>query len=437
MQINSGKINNKKVALILCIITIIIFIYSSILEKYNIITYTSILVMISIGILFLNNFKLISAPIIFLAFYIYVIALGPIILMYQGKDFGYNYQNIILGTLLCFFIGNIIAGFFKLKKHNTNLKKIRFKIGISKKNILYILYFISIIFSVIYFYKNRIFLFSGDIENGRISAVSGNGILLYGIQLQILIIAMFLDLYYKNKKNNIDNKRELIILWGLIFLSTIIMLLTGFRSNVMTLYVILFIMYAGKNNIKSYKIIGCGIVFVFLIAILSIIRSGENVKMLQLLLSGLYVNDINLNYVFSTFPKKVEFQHGYTYLINILMLKPGPDLDFTLWLKEQIGITFNGGGVTPTILGEFYMNFGNLSMYIGMFFLGILGEKLNNYFNCNNKNFISSFYVWQFAHCASGGIANVMIIVILFTIVYKSITLFSNTNIAGVKVDEE
>ena len=159
--------------------------------------------------------------------------------------------------------------------------------------------------------------------------------------------------------------------------------------------------------------------------------------MLQFFLSGLYVNDINLNYVFSTFPKKVEFQHGYTYLINILMLKPGPDLDFTLWLKEQIGITFNGGGVTPTILGEFYMNFGNLSMYIGMFFLGILGEKLDNYFNCNNKNFISSFYVWQFAHCASGGIANVMIIVILFTIVYKSITLFSNTNIAGVKVDEE
>ena len=75
-----------------------------------------------------------------------------------------------------------------------------------------------------------------------------------------------------------------------------------------------------KNNIKSYKIIGCGIAFVFLIAILSIIRSGENVKMLQSLLSGLYVNDINLNYVFSTFPKKVEFQHGYTYLINILMV---------------------------------------------------------------------------------------------------------------------
>ena len=80
---------------------------------------------------------------------------------------------------------------------------------------------------------------------------------------------------------------------------------------------------------------------------------------------------------------------------------------------------------------------GNIAQYIGMFFLGILGEKLDNYFNCNNKNFISSFYVWQFAHCASGGIANVMIIVILFTIVYKSITLFSNTNIAGVKVDEE
>ena len=67
-----------------------------------------------------------------------------------------------------------------------------------------------------------------------------------------------------------------------------------------------------------------------------------------------------------------------------------------------------------------------LSMYLGMFLLGIASVKINNYFEKNNCNFLSSFYIWQFAHCISGGIANVMIIVILFTILYTIIEMLES-----------
>lgn len=113
-----------------------------------------------------------------------------------------------------------------------------------------------------------------------------------------------------------------------------------------------------------------------------------------------------------------NYTDGYTYLINLIMLLPGPDPDFTLWLKEQIGISFAGGGVTPTVVGEFYINFGVLGMYIGMFLMGILGVYVYRYFRRHSDTFLGVFYLWQFAHCVSGGIANVMVTVLLYTIVY-------------------
>ena len=59
-----------------------------------------------------------------------------------------------------------------------------------------------------------------------------------------------------------------------------------------------------------------------------------------------------------------------------------------------------------------------------MFLLGMLGNKITQYFKKHRKTFLGSFYLWQFAHCVSGGIANVMILVLLYTIVYWVLMMF-------------
>lgn len=131
------------------------------------------------------------------------------------------------------------------------------------------------------------------------------------------------------------------------------------------------------------RIIFYGLLCIIGVAALGAIRttmSGGVSSTLTSLFTSLYVGDININYMYNTFPGKVDFQYGYTYLINFLMLLPGPDLDFTLWLKEQVGITFSGGGLTPTIIGEFYINFGEISIFIGLFLLGAFSVYLNRYF---------------------------------------------------------
>ena len=257
-------------------------------------------------------------------------------------------------------------------------------------------------------------------------AISGSGAILYISQLTILIVPMMYDLYFYGKKNKIRtiSKEELI---SLAVLACGTLLFSGFRAPVMSMAICLIVLIIQKNNIKNTHIIYMGALLVILVEILGMTRnmmSGVvNKGFIATMQTSLIVNAINLKYVFNTFPSRVPFQRGYTYLINLLMLMPGPDQDFTLWLKDQIGISFAGGGVTPTIMGEFYINFGIVGMYIGMFILGATGVYIYRYFKKHSNTFLGVFYVWQFAHCASGGIANVMITVILYTIVYWGIMM--------------
>ena len=131
MVINYKKISNRMVGIICCFIAIVLSIISYITNCYTISTYLLILIAITLGFLFFNKFKLISATVLFLLFYIYAVALGPVILMHQNRYFSYNYQNIILVTLICFFIGNILATYIKKDRDKKlNIRKIKLKVKI-------------------------------------------------------------------------------------------------------------------------------------------------------------------------------------------------------------------------------------------------------------------------------------------------------------------
>ena len=71
------------------------------------------------------------------------------------------------------------------------------------------------------------------------------------------------------------------------------------------------------------------------------------------------------------------------------------------------------------------MNFGVVSMYIGFLLLGLLGFTANELSKKRKYDFFSTYLVVQYFHCISGGIANVMIPVLLMLIVYFAIHIFS------------
>ena len=404
---------------ILLVISSVVYFCVLVLNAENVWTYFIELAMLILTIVLFNKKSLVSANVLFVAYFCYTVALGPLFLLVENVDYGYSYFNVVLGSLLAFAWGN---AFFANKrfKHSIEDKGI-FRLSLSRKMALRILYAISLLASIYFLVKNRALIFGGNLGASRMDAIAGNGAILYISQLPILLVPMMYDLYFygKQKRKRTISKLELIFT---AILACGTLLISGFRAPVMSMVICLTVLVIQKNNIKNTHIICMGILMIILVEILGMARnvlSGvTNRSFIATMQTSLIVNSINLKYVFNTFPSKIPFQHGYTYLINLLMLRPGPDPDFTLWLKEQIGISFAGGGVTPTIMGEFYINFGITGIYVGMFILGAVGVYVHRYFKRHSNTFLGVFYVWQFAHCASGGIANVMITVILYTIVY-------------------
>lgn len=53
---------------------------------------------------------------------------------------------------------------------------------------------VSFVFEAIYIIKNYNLLFGGNLESGRIDAMAGNGILLYGMWLGIIAVCLLFEL---------------------------------------------------------------------------------------------------------------------------------------------------------------------------------------------------------------------------------------------------
>lgn len=78
------------------------------------------LALITIAIIFNSDFRFISPAVLFLANFLYSVALDPIILMSEGTYFDtYSYHKIIAGRILAFAIGNFV---FSLRKTEVRLR---------------------------------------------------------------------------------------------------------------------------------------------------------------------------------------------------------------------------------------------------------------------------------------------------------------------------
>ena len=100
------------------------------------------------------------------------------------------------------------------------------------------------------------------------------------------------------------------------------------------------------------------------------------------------------------------------------MLLPGPDKDFTLWLKDVLKLHFDGGGVTPTILGEFYINFGYFGIILGFIIIGIIVNVLEKNYLHKKNIYYPVFLIWCLLSSVRGGFTNTEINFILYSIVY-------------------
>ncbi|MCB8817598.1 O-antigen polymerase [Desulfosporosinus shakirovi] len=388
-------------------------------NTYGLTMYYWVILGSTLFLFYKTKFNFINPAVIFACAYIVFIALGPIILVPLSYEYNFNYLLVTSSAYACFIGGYSMAPncfFNKIKYAHLYLPVMK------KKDILLILIGISFLIWLIYLRENIGVLLSDDFESNRISSQQGNGAYLYLIRMLMITIPMLYEELHQKMKVKYW-------FWALTLISSIILLTLGGRSPIFIIIIQMVIYRIIAEKVQPELIIKYGIIVLISTAILGMLRTGlsddENITTITNALNSVFLNgNYNLSYIFGKFPSQIPFQHGYTYLINFEMLMPGPDLDFTLWIKEMLGMSFRGGGVTPTIIGELYINFNYAGIFIGMFIMGIVGKVLYLYL-CKSK--LKSYPVYLsvvFALSVSGGIANYSIPVLLYSCLYCYVNIF-------------
>ena len=419
------NISKEKTIVIALLFLLLIMIFLSVILKFeNAICYSLIYLVLCFLVFKYSKYDLVSAPVLFLAYYTYIIGLSPIVLMWHNASLNYDYYTFILLPLALYALSIVVLSDLKIEKNKNKNHFKGIKI-IDKKNALRILLYMSYAASAYFVYKNFDMFASNNVYSGRMAAISGSGLLINIIQLPIVVIPILYEMLGKGK--NEMRKLEFAIYF---VISSISILVLGFRAPLMLMLMILTIMIIKKKKFKQTTIVIMVISLLLLASGLDLLRDKNPFTSLskdgQVSNSHpVMVNAFNLDRVTTTFPKVMPYQKGYTYLINFIMLKPGPDPDFTLWVKKAVNLEFEGGGVTPTINGEFYINFGLTGVYIGFILLGILGIMLGKYSNKRNGDFISTYLIVQYFHSISGGISNVIISIIITCIIYIGVNIFT------------
>ena len=207
--------------------------------------------------------------------------------------------------------------------------------------------------------------FSGHIEETRISMLYGRGYLYFLGKSINTVVPIYIGLkWYCGRKFNFFDY----------FLLAAAGLLIAFplsRRPVMWFVITLVILYYYLKAKISYRM-AFSVAWIFLLAAVFIhqIRSpGISFPDLLFLEVKNHVDNIVL---FLRNLDLVGDQGLRPFVMGVSMLMPGHQIGFGLWIKETLGMTFRGGGVSVTLIGEGYLGFRVWGVAIEAFLIGTL-----------------------------------------------------------------
>ena len=356
------------------------------------------------------NRKIVNTLTVFSAFYAALFAFGPMMLYRQGLTYYNLVGTYILVAYFCFVIGY----YFNKGKTFTHKTISAFIPSDNSKTI----HFISLCVFVVgmagysaYFITSWSSIFVADLENGRVEAMTGKGLYLW------LGSLVWLAVYMVFEQSLLTGKYKKTV-YAMFSIAAVFSILLGFRSALVNPILVMFFMKNKKREIPIRKMIALVIALFAFIGIYGAIRSG-NGSSLDSLLNEFKVSSVNLNNILITFPYKVGFQYGKTYFLDIIQLFDNSIVGTTSWLKTVLNLSFSGGGVTPTLIGEFYINWGLFGSLIGMMVTGSIFKSIDrSYHNQINSIFLSSLILGYIRPIIRGGIANSSVTLLVYVVGY-------------------
>lgn len=305
-------------------------------------------------------------------------------------------------------------------------------------NVIYGTYFVGVASMLAFWLRaGGIPILQGDLENARVSALTGSGVPFYLSMLMMIACWLSLD-----PRATISMSIKVWMFAG----ATLLLSTTGWRNTVFALLVVALLMRHYQRPIKSGLLLACGLLAVLGavgIGIYRVYSSGiQTYLTYQQVARGDYLAATwtylvtyadafarNLATVFKVVPSSLDFQGGTTLIWNFLSLAPDSDLEpFDFVLKRAAGEGFEGGGLPPTLVGEWYLNFGWIGIVVGMAIIGVVAELSHRAITTGRNpvsRLIGILIVYYLFVSVRGGLGNVAL-----TIVWLALSILVVSRIA-------
>lgn len=379
----------------------------------------------------INFDKILKPQYFIMAKYIYIYFLG-----YYNL---YILRGITDYKLLAYIIVNIGAFVIGIKfyeaitlKNNIIINNSQYYLDIKKaKKFSNICLLIGTLGIFIFYIKVRgIPIFMNDLEQQRLSMLSGNGVPYYLSMLLVFSLWMSILIYKKSKVNN------LIAMWSFV---GFFLISTGWRNTFVTVSFIALMLLLVLDIINGRKFIiltGAILIVVIVLGLYRIAQAEiDSYYVYQLIKNKQYIEAIFFYFssysgtyydafrsVYNFYSISGTTMYGITFIWNFGMIFLGLPA-FDLILKNILQLDFLGGGLPPTIIGDFYINFGLYGAFIASFAFGIFCSFIYSklILSKNQKNYYRVLVytiVYYFCFVAvRGGIENVTLQLTWFIII--------------------
>ncbi|WP_144478119.1 PssD/Cps14F family polysaccharide biosynthesis glycosyltransferase [Cytobacillus oceanisediminis] len=345
----------KLLWLVMILLISVVFLVSN--SNFYLFILYSILIMLYVHIEY--DYEQITNPINLFMMYSFLLWFLPFILIKWFSTFeiaNYIYDYTVIGyTALIFvfsFLQNKKVFIGNFRGDNTYLGVLG-KIGLLT----------SIIFTTLFFIRaGNIPIFAENPEIARVAAMQGNGFIHRISYISLSIGALALTAYDYIKYRKVRLSTILIVVLLVLFNS-----LTGPRSQSLKVLVQMFLFYMvlkkGRINLKLFALLS--FVLLSLTGVLGALRGGKEglTEGFFHLMNRLYMNPINLQRIVELF-KTNEFWYGKSIIYDFGVYLPGSQPNLGTILKGMTHAKFQGGGITVTLIGEGYLNFGLFGLVV-------------------------------------------------------------------------
>ena len=356
--------------------------------------------LILIGYLFFRKKSLLDFRVFTLVYVLFFYQLSFYSYYFIEQKINYSFVEIIGPINILVIMGYVFASLFLKLDIFRYYKSVNYYTYSQKREFSFtLLIFIFLLFLLaIYYLKAGTFpIFLDSVEDGRIelaSDVSGFVIVLLQF-IFVLYVLLMAKLFYKQQYFF-----ALLVLFSTI---SFWLLMASKRpiAGLLLMFLIFFIYQ--KKKIKNLYIIISLLLILSLVVIYGSFRLFGTIEidyMLTILTAIFNAEMFNLSLVLNNPP---PLQYGETYLNSILMIFTDVK-DIGTILKDYYGLTFMGGGITIGIIGEGWINFSYMGVFIEAFFFWliiiVLAKKIEvaslqkDYFSIGKYIFYFYFLLW-------------------------------------------